>query len=91
MQDMVKNLPDDACNAFVVPAAVDEQQVGEKAELGDGEVGSHHGLHALLPADSHAHMCRLNLRSMWCLSYLMIVPSANGTASFRSCSWTQSP
>ena len=40
--------------AAVGPAAVDEEELLEEAELGDGVVGGHDGLHALFAADSHS-------------------------------------
>ena len=38
----------------------EERQTYEEAELSDGEVACHDGLHALLPADAHPDVGRLD-------------------------------
>lgn len=41
----------------VGPAAVNQQEALQVAELAEGVVAGHGGLHALLPADAHANVC----------------------------------
>lgn len=45
---------------MVALVAVHQQQVDQVAELGHGKVGGHHGLHALLAADAHPDVGRLD-------------------------------
>jgi hypothetical protein len=51
---LVEEVPDHPRDAVVALRAVDEQQVGQEAELGHGKVRGHHGLHALLTRDADA-------------------------------------
>ena len=57
---LVEEVLEELAHADVRPAAVDEQQALEEAELSQGVVARHHCLHALLTTDAHSNVrhCR---------------------------------
>ena len=57
---LVEEVLEELAHADVRPAAVDEQQALEEAELSQGVVARHHRLHALLTTDAHSNVrhCR---------------------------------
>ena len=55
---LVEEVLEELGHAQVGPAAVDEQQALQVAELGHREVAGEHRLHALLTADTHANVRR---------------------------------
>jgi hypothetical protein len=57
---LVERVEDDLAEAFVVPGAVHEQELGQEAELTDGVVRGGEGLCALASIHSHAHVSRLD-------------------------------
>ncbi len=57
---LVEHVESHASELLVAPVAVDEEEALEMGELGDGEVGGHDGLHALLSADAHADVGALD-------------------------------
>ena len=56
----IEKVSEELAHPEVWPAAVDEQQALEVAELGEGVVAGQHRLHALLAADAHADVGRWN-------------------------------
>jgi len=54
---LVEEVLEELAHADVRPAAVDEQQALEEAELSQGVVARHHRLHALLTTDAHSDVC----------------------------------
>jgi len=52
----VEEVAQELADSVVGPAAVDEQESLEEAELADGEVTGEHGLLSLLATDAHADM-----------------------------------
>ena len=53
---LVEEIPEEFTHAQVGPAAVNQQQTLQEAELGEGEVTGQHCLHPFLPADPHSYV-----------------------------------
>lgn len=55
---LVEEVAQELAHAQVRPAAVNQQEALQEAELGEGVVAGQHGLHALLTRDAHTDVSR---------------------------------
>lgn len=57
---LVEEVQDHVCQAVVRPVPVDQEELDEEAELRNGKVAGHDGLHALLAGDADANVSHLD-------------------------------
>lgn len=88
----VKEVAEKLAHAVIRPAAMDQEQTLEIAELGEGEVAVEHGLRSLLSADADPNVgsCKRNPRSFLVTDLVCRAPSLESVKG-RLRSWCTNP